>query len=166
MSNPILKPSDPRFVRPSIVDGQGKNRFGDTEQAGEGTAVEDTNVYAAQDAGERPYEPRYQQTAPSRGIWLLSLALLGLAGVAAAASSFSGMAMTGWIIPLCGLVASTAAWLLAHGDLGEMRQGSRDPAGYGLTQIALWLGVVGLVACLASVAGMIWLGLQLLPGVL
>ena len=166
MSNPILKPNAPRFVRPPVVDDQGKNRFGDPEQAGEASPAEEADAYTATAAGDRPYEPRYEQTAPSRGLWLLALSLFGLAGVVSAASSFSGLAMTGWIFPLCGLVASAAAWLLAHGDLCEMRQGSRDPAGYGLTQIAMWLGVLGLVACLASVAGMIWLGLQLLPGVL
>jgi hypothetical protein len=166
MSNPILKPGDPRFVRPPVVDGQGKNRFSDPEQPAEASAAEGAGAYAPPAAGDRPYEPRYEQTAPSRGLWLLGLSLLGLAGVATAASSFSGLAMTGWIFPLCGLVASIAAWLLAHGDLGEMRRGSRDPAGYSLTQIAMWLGVLGMLACLASVAGMIWLGLQLLPGVL
>jgi hypothetical protein len=94
------------------------------------------------------------------------LALVGLVGVAMAASSFSGLAMTGWIFTLCGLASSTAAWLLAYGDLAEMRQGSRDDSGRPLTLMAMWLGVFGLVACLASVAGMIWFGLHLLPGVL
>ncbi len=166
MSNPILKPNDPRFARPSIVDGQGKNRFGDAEQAGEPAPADTSDVYSATAAEDRPYEPQYEQTAPSRGLWLLALALIGLAGVGPAASSLSGLGMAGWIFPLCGLVVSTAAWLLAHGDLREMRQGSRDPAGIGLTQFAMWLGVIGLLACLASVAGMIWLGLQLLPSVL
>ena len=74
--------------------------------------------------------------------------------------------MTGWILPLCGTVASCAAWLLAHSDLREMRVGARDESGWALTLIAMWLGVLGLLAGLASVAAMIWLGLSILPSIL
>ena len=32
MSNPLIKPDDPRFQRPEIRDAEGKNRFGESEQ--------------------------------------------------------------------------------------------------------------------------------------
>jgi hypothetical protein len=167
MSNPILKPNDPRFARPVILDGAGNNRFCDPEQAAEGAPKSPAGIfYASPAASDQPYEPRYEQTAPSRGAWLLVLACIGLAGVGAGAASFSGLAITGWIFPLCGIVASATAWLLAHSDLREMRLGGRDPSGWVMTQVAMWLGVAGLLACLASVVGMIWLGLSLLPSLL
>jgi hypothetical protein len=163
----ILKPNDPRFVKPPITDGAGQNRFGDPEQLAEQAKGPTKDVYAATPAGsEQPYQPRYETTAASRGVWLLVLAAVGLAGVGVGAASFSGLAMTGWIFPLCGLVASATAWLLGHSDLQEMRVGRRDESGWALTQMAMWLGVLGLVACLGSVAAMIWLGLNLLPSVL
>ena len=90
MSNPILKPNDPRFARPAITDGQGKNRFGDPEQVAE-PADEVKDVYTATPAGgEQPYQPRYETTAPSRGVWLLILAVIGLGGVALALHRFQG----------------------------------------------------------------------------
>jgi hypothetical protein len=96
---------------------------------------------------------------------LLVLAVIGVAGVGTSATSFGGMA-SGWIFALCGTVASATAWLLAYNDLGEMQLGARDPDGRPLTLVALWLGVLGMAACLATVAAMIWLGLSLLPNIL
>lgn len=169
MSNPLLKPGDPRFVRPTIVDAEGKNRFGDDEQAAEGSAAEgqQRDVYAvtAASAESRPYEPRYETTAPSRGAWLLILAVVGIAGVGTSAASFGGLA-TGSIFALCGTVAAAAAWLLAYSHLSEMAIGARDPDGRPLTLLALWLGVFGMFACLATVAAMIWIGLSFLPNIL
>jgi hypothetical protein len=174
MSNPLIKSNDPRFARPAITDGAGKNRFGDEDQAAEqaaeqaaaGEDAKQRDMYSVTAAGqERPYEPRYETTAPSRGVWLLVLAVIGVAGVGTSAASFGGLA-TGWIFAICGTVAATAAWMLAYNDLKEMTLGARDPDGRPLTLVALWLGVLGMFACLATVGAMVWLGLSLLPSVL
>lgn len=164
MSNPILKPNDPRFTKPPLVDATGKNRFGDQEQA-EAKEEKPADVFTVTpgSAGEQPYQPRFETTARSRGGVLLVVALLGVAGVAAGAASISGLLVTGWIFPLGGIVASAAAWLLAYSDLQEMKHGGRDPSGWVSTQLAMWLGIAGLVFCLAAVGAMIWWGLSLLP---
>jgi hypothetical protein len=169
MTNPLLKPGDPRFAQPSIVDAAGQNRFAENEKAENAPpdigAQQD--VYSASLASsETPYQPRYATTAPSRGIILLVLALVGLGGAAAGMSSLTGIMLTGWIFPLCAFFASASAWLLAFGDLREMQSGARDEEGRPLTLIAMWLGVVGLVACVGSVVSMVWLGLSLLPSFL
>ena len=163
MSNPILKPNDPRFTKPPVVDAAGKNRFGDEQQPGESDKPADAYTATAATAGEQPYQPQYETTAHSRGGVLLIIAMLGLAGVAAGVASISGLVLTGWIFPLAGIVASAAAWLLSHSDLQEMKHGGRDVAGKSLTQLAMWLGIAGLVLCLASVGMMIWWGLSFLP---
>ncbi len=169
MSNPLIKPSDPRFVRPTIVDAAGKNRFGDDEQAAEQATTDghkhDVYAVTAAAAEGRPYEPRYETTAPSRGTWLLILAVVGIAGVGTSAASFGGLA-TGSIFALCGTVAAAAAWMLAYSDLREMAVGARDPDGRPLTLLAMWLGVFGMFACLATLAAMIWIGLSFLPNIL
>jgi hypothetical protein len=166
MSNRLIKSDDPRFVRPTIVDAAGKNRFGDDEQTAEQAAAQsqanDLFAVTAASSEERPYQPRYETTAPSRGLWLLVLAIAGAAGVGTSAASFGGLA-TGSIFALCGTVASAAASLLAYNDLGEMTLGARDREGRPLTLLALWLGLFGMVACLATVAAMIWIGLSFLP---
>jgi hypothetical protein len=169
MSNPLLKPGDPRFQQPAIVDAAGQNRFAEGDGAGDAPPSQRSqeDVYAATPAtSEAPYQPRYETTAQARGIILLVLALVGLGGATAGMTSLTGIMLTGWIFPLCAFFASGSAWLLAFGDLREMASGARDEEGRPLTLIAMWLGVIGLVACIGSVVSMIWLGLSLLPGFL
>ena len=91
---------------------------------------------------------------------------LGLAGAGTAASSLSGLMGLGWILPICGAVAAATAWLLAHQDLQAMKTGAVEEAGRPLTLLAMWLGIVGLLACVGAVVAMIWLGLSLLPSML
>jgi hypothetical protein len=56
--------------------------------------------------------------------------------------------------------------MMAYSDLDEMAVGARDPNGRPLTLLAMWLGVLGMFACLATVAAMIWIGLSFLPNIL
>jgi hypothetical protein len=170
MSNPIIKPSDSRFVRPSLVDDQGRSRFADPDAPADAsdTAARDEadsgGVFATSSAGsEQPYSPRYVTTAKSRGVLLLILGLVGLAG--AGVTSFSLFTVVGWLFPLCGLGPSMAAWILAYGDLREMTAGGRDEEGRGLTTLAMILGILGTIACAGTVIGLIWLGVGLLPGI-
>ena len=54
MTNPLLRPNDPRFVKPQVRDAEGKNRFGESvESANEGAATNDVYAAAAADAYER-----------------------------------------------------------------------------------------------------------------
>jgi hypothetical protein len=166
MSNPLLKPNDPRFQPPAIVDGQGNNRFADPEQAEDAKSKAEGVYSVSAAAGQQPYAPRYERSARSRGVLLLVLAIVGLSGPATGMLAMSGVILLGWVFPLCAIAPATAAWLLARSDLSEMKHGGRDDSDQQLTQAAMWLGIVGLVACLASVGSMIWLGLSLLPNFL
>jgi hypothetical protein len=167
MSNPILKPTDPRFVRPSLVDAEGKSRFADPDAPAATKNSEPTDssgVFATSAASsEQPYTPRYETTAASRGIWLLVLGLVGLAG--AGVTTFSLFTVVGWLFPLCGLGPSMAAWILAYGDLRDMSNGGRDESGRGITTVAMILGILGTIACAGTLIGLIWLGVGLLPGI-
>jgi hypothetical protein len=167
MSNPIIKSNDARFFRPTLVDDQGKNRFADPDAPAEvavGDAVEGCGVFASTSASsERPYTPQYETTAASRGVLLLVLGLVGLAG--AGVTSFSLFTVVGWLFPLCGLGPSMAAWILAYGDLRAMTAGAREEAGRGITTVAMIVGILGTIACGGTVIGLIWLGVGLLPGI-
>jgi hypothetical protein len=167
MSNPLLKPGDPRFAKPSPIDAAGQNRFAELDEV-EATAVEQTgdqtsdaktaaDIYAATPAGSQlPFQPQYETTAPSRERLLLVLAGIGMVGVACGAISLLDIYNTGWLLPLCAVFAAGPAWVLAYMDLGEMRFGGRDREGRQQTLLAMWLGVGGMLGCLATAVSMMW----------
>jgi hypothetical protein len=170
MSNPLLNPGNPRFQKPLVIDAAGQNRFADqeTDEAAEpGDASAAAGAYEATSAtSQRPFEPRYEATAQSRETILLIVASLGLAGAACGATSIMGILITGWLLPLCAIFAAGTAWVLAYKDLGEMYLGGRDDSGRSPTLLALWMGVFGMLACIASVVWMIVLGMGPLPDIL
>ncbi len=174
MSNPLLKPGDPRFAKPPVTDSAGQNRFAERDPAEqerqEAEAIGDSaasgTAYSATAASsELPYQPQYETTAPSREPLLLTLAGLGLAGALCGTSSLLGIYHAGWLVPLCAVFAAGPAWVLAYKDLGEMHLGGRDPAGRSPTLLAMWLGVAGMLACIGTVASMIWLGMGPFPDI-
>ena len=172
MSNPLLKPNDPRFHRPVLQDSEGRSRFSDPADDSSADAAPsppaDANIFAARAhaTGERPYQPQYETTHRHRGGLLLTLAILGLSGAAGGATALAGLQLLGWLFPLLALCPAMIAWLLSVSDLKAMATGAMDPSGRSITQLALWLGVAGIFACLGVVAAMIWLGISLLPDVI
>ena len=165
MSNPLLRPNDPRFQPPPLRDDAGNNLFADPDapvqaEAADGQPVATPPPTAAADhlfappsavAGEdQAYQPHYETTHPHRGFLLLVLAVAGLAGDTAFLLLF-----TGGIFGLVGLVAivpAGIAFVLGRADLAGIRQGAIDPSGRQLTLIALWLGLAGCVFYVAELA--------------
>lgn len=155
MSNPLLRPSDPRFQRPPLRDAAGNNVFADPDtpvpaQPADGgplpaRVVEPAgpdNCFAAPAAvpGSEPaYRPQYVSTQKHRGILLLVLAITGLAGSGAVLSVLSGL-----FVGLLGIVTIVPASIAAVGaraDLRAMEQGAIDPSGRTLTRLAMWLAL-------------------------
>lgn len=173
MSNPLLRPNDPRFQRPPLRDEAGNNVFGDADapvqaQPADGqplparpAAGPADNLFAAPaDTGAEPaYQPRFETTQQHRGILLLVLAVVGLGG-----SGSLALVLTGFVwglMGLLGIVPAAAAWLLALSDVKAMRSGAMDVRGLAQTRLAMWLGGAGVavyVAVLAAaVAGVLFL---------
>jgi hypothetical protein len=162
MSNPLLRPNDPRFQKPEIRDAAGQNRFGDEVPAG--TPAADAGVFAAAtEEGEQPYQPRYEAQQADRGSVLLSLAGLGWGLGLFGSISLLGFVSLGWMMPLLGMVPSAAAWFLAHEDLKTIYLGAIDAAARPRTRNAYWLGLLGLVLCAAVVGSMLWRQMTFLP---
>jgi hypothetical protein len=160
MSNPLLKPNDPRFQRPEVRDEAGKNRFGD-EQAGEQPAA--GGEYAAT-GDARPYQPQYEAQQPARNGLLLTLAIFGGAcGLVGSMSLLNVFISLGWLLPLLGLILAMSAWFLAHQDRQAARVGALAAAGLPLLNTAYWLSLLAIVLCLSVVISMIWRGLSFLP---
>jgi hypothetical protein len=162
MSNPLLRPNDPRFQKPEIRDAAGQNRFGDEQPAGKLSGDEGVFAAAAAD-DERPYQPRYEAQQADRASVLLSLAGLGWGCGLIGSISLLGFFSLGWMLPLLGLVPSAAAWFLAHEDLKTIDTGAIDAAARPRTRNAYWLGLLGLLLCAAVVGSMLWRQMTFLP---
>jgi hypothetical protein len=163
MSNPLLRPNDPRFRKGEIADAQGKNRFGEEAQPS-GAPQEENAIYAVSAGDEaRPYAPQYEVQQAPRSALLLLMAALGWVGAIIGAISSTGIITSGWICPLLGAAPAAAAWLLAHEDLKALHLGAIDATARPQTRLALWLGASALIACLAITGSMIYRGLSFLP---
>jgi hypothetical protein len=163
MSNPLLRPNDPRFRKGELVDPQGKNRFGDEAQPSAAPQEQDA-IYAVSAGDEaRPYAPQYEVQQAQRSTLLLLMAALGWVGAIIGAVSSTGIITSGWICPLIGAAPAAAAWLLAYEDLKALSLGAIDPTARPQTRLALWLGATALIACLAITGSMIYRRLSFLP---
>jgi hypothetical protein len=164
MSNPLIKPNDPRFQKPSIADAAGQNRFAEGQQASGSAAGDTGDAFAAGAAADaRPYQVQYEVTQRSRSGMLLTIAGLGLGGAVIGVIALLGIFPTGYFATLISVVPAATAWLLAYQDLKTMRLGAMDDSGRSRTRLAYWLGLFGLVACLGIVATAIWREMNLLP---
>lgn len=164
MSNPLLRPNDPRFQRQDVHDAAGKNPFGETAAAK--PASEGGDVYAASAADEaRPYNTKYLEQQHSRAGLLIFLGGVawGMAGVGA--FSFTGWFDIGWLAPLLGLGPAGAAWFLAHEELKAIQSGAIGNAAREPARHAYWLGLTSLLACIAVVATMVYHQMRFLPDV-
>jgi len=165
MSNPLLKPNDPRFQKSDVRDPEGKNRFGDgSPQPNAPTASGDVFSAAATDEA-RPFVPKYAVQQHSRPTLLFVLGGVGWGAAAVGAFSLTGWFDFGWISPLLGVVPAGAAWLLAHEELKAISAGVIAEQARDKSRHAYWLGLMGLLMCLAVIAAMIYRGLHFLPNV-
>ena len=157
MSNPLLRPNDPRFTKPNLLDAQGKNIFAEgkgNEVAAaaavqpDGSTVPDENVYSGS-AASTPYQPRYEVSQRHRGTLLMVLACTGLVGSLCGVSSLAGWWVLGWVPSFLAIVPAGCALGLGWQDLRAMRMGAMDPKGQNLTQTAFWMGALGGFSSLA-----------------
>ena len=164
MSNPLLRPNDPRFQRPPLRDAAGNNVFADPEAPVQAEPADGQPLPAnpvpdhpdnlflapAADTGPEPaYQPQFETTQPHRGVLLLVLGVVGLAG-----SGGVALVMTGFVwglIGLLGIVPAATAWLLGLADVKAMRSGAMEPSGLVQTRVAMWLGAAGVIVCFGVV---------------
>jgi hypothetical protein len=164
MTNPLIKPNDPRFRQLDIRDEQGKNQFSEGASLGDATSRQD--VFASSDADvSRPYLPEYAAQQHSRFGLLLSLAVAGWAAAVYGAISFTGVLTSGWISPLLGIAPAAAAWLLAHQELHAASVGAIDESNESRIRLAWWLGLTALLACGSIVGLMVYRHMNFLPNV-
>src|SRR4051794_23658858 len=99
MSNPLLRPNDPRFQKPELRDAEGKNRFAEG-QTPEPPAKTEAGVFSATaDDDSRPYLPRYAAQQEPRFLRLIVLGGLGWIGAALGLVSLTGLLASGTLCP-------------------------------------------------------------------
>jgi hypothetical protein len=162
MSNPLIRPSDPRFQKPEIRDPAGKNRFGESD-ASPDSPVGASEVYAAASDDARPFSPHYEVQQRSRPEMLFVLGAMGWLAAIVGAISLAGLFDIGWLSPLLGVIPGGAAWLLAHEELKSISAGIIAAEARGKVRHAYWLGLSALIACAAIVAAMIYRHMNFLP---
>ncbi len=167
MSNPLLRPDDPRFQKRSLTDAAGNNLFADPDgvvpaETADGQPVTGGSNLFAPSTDETPYQPHYVTNQAHRGMTLMTLAILGLLGMFFGFFAFTGLFMAGWMLCVLGLAPATAAWLLGMQDLRSMRLGAMDSAGIVATRLSCYLGLAGLIGCLTCIGLVIYTGLDVL----
>ena len=72
MSNPLLRPNDPRFAKPSPFEADGTNKFSEGKEVvaakavnEDGSTAPDDNIYSGS-AESNPYQPRYEVSQSHR----------------------------------------------------------------------------------------------------
>ncbi|QDU28324.1 hypothetical protein ETAA8_34240 [Anatilimnocola aggregata] len=168
MSNPLLRPDDPRFRKQQISQADGANPYaegdGVLEAEADAASTRDKNSFAAPaSSGGRPFVPQYEVTADHRAGLLLILTSITILASGVAWLTATSFMLVGWLLPLIGIVPSIAVVFLAADDLRTMRLGARDPAGRTLTLLALWLSAFTTITILTATGLMIYWGISILP---
>jgi len=161
MSNPLIRPNDPRFQRQPVTDEAGLNRFSDDAPIPAVPADQpnpEVSAYASPQHSEQPaYRPEYVSGQPSRHrlIQLLS---------ASSISAFVLSAIAFWLeywgvyplVLVAGMI-SGLTWYTSADELSVIRRGGVDDTHRTLARLGLAIGItctlltVGVVY--AAVAG-------------
>jgi hypothetical protein len=163
MSNPLLRPNDPRFRRAPIEDAAGKNPFAEGQPASAGAPSSDDLFAPSGGADARPFQPQYLAQQPARAGLFIVLACLGWMGAVLGAASLAGLFTAGWICPLLGAAPAAAAWLLAYEELKSIKLGAIDVVHRPRSRLAMVLGLSSFAACLAVVGSMVYRQMNFLP---
>ena len=166
MSNPLFKPNDSRFHPPELRDEAGQSRFAEESAVQAAANSESNDAYTTANGDARPFEPRYEAHQTPRTALLYLLAGMAWTGAAIGVVALSGLIPAGWICPLLGIAPAATAWLLAGEDIKAIRSGAMAAEARPATRWAMWIGLLGLLACAAIVGSMIYRELPFLPDVL
>jgi hypothetical protein len=155
MSNPLLQP-DGRFRRPSLVDDQGRNRFAESEEAGNAKAS--GNILAPPDGAAEPaYQPHYQAFVPHRGGLIAWLGIAGFAMSWLLLLAFTDYAYLGLAASFFGIALSLGTSIIGYHDLKGMSLGAIDERGRDSTLLGFRFALAGIFVGGGALIAVIWL---------
>ena len=122
------------------------------------------------DAEDDRHEPRSRgrdrsrDEIPHRGGLILTLGIISLAVVLVGLLAFFVFAPAGLPFPILGLILGLVAWLMGGKDLKQMKSGTMDPSGQGMTMGGYVCGIIGTIvhaltlvcSCVAVVAALMF----------
>jgi hypothetical protein len=160
MSNPLIRPNDPRFQRLPVRDESGKNRFSEEQAPPAEAAAEAPDLFASPQPGGGPepaYKPEYISRQPSRQRPMLLLAAISLSSDAAGAIAIWREQWTLCAIALfAGAVLGGVSWYLATDEFAHLKAGVLDEE----HRSSAWAGVIlaslGVLLALALAAGAVY----------
>ncbi|ADB15189.1 hypothetical protein Psta_0501 [Pirellula staleyi DSM 6068] len=182
MSNPYLKPDDPRFQPKSPHDAAGNNLFADNEivsaQLADGSAPstagsstssgnstpDNSNLFAASPAGSSlPFQPTYIAVGKPRIRMLVVLVGIGIfTGVIAPTLYFNGNNI-GWGTMILGLPTTVTAIFIGYSDLRAMQLGAMHNDRIGIVRLIFYFAVAFTIIIALEIAGLIFAGMQFAP---
>lgn len=154
MSNPLLQP-DGRFRRPSMVDDEGRNRFGDSEQTGDARSSNDILAPPVDDA--ESYQPQYQAVVAHRGGLIAGLGITGFALSWLLLLAYSSYAYLGLAASLVGITLSLGTSVMAFHDLKGFARGAIDERGRDSTLLGFRFALAGLFVGGGAFIAVVWL---------
>ena len=160
MSNPLIRPSDPRFQRPPITDETGINRFSEDEpiqaQPADMPATEESAFAAPQSSDERAYQPEYATGQPSRHRLIQTLSASALTAVSVAALTLWIEHWTVYPMLLIALPTAILNWYVAADELSVIRRGGVNADHRTVARLGLAVGI----ACTLSAIGILFTAIQ------
>lgn len=159
MTNPLLQP-DGRFRRPSVVDDQGQNRFGEGGVAGQEIPPAQTSgdiLAPPVDDSESTYRPRYQAFVPHRGGLILGLGILGFAMSWLLLLAFTDYAYLGLAASFFGIALSLGTSVIGYHDLKGMSLGAIDDRGHDSTLLGFRFALCGIFLGGTALVAVVWL---------
>jgi len=84
------------------------------------------------------------------------LAIMGVLGSFVGVTSLTGVWVLGWTFSALAIVPAACALGLGWQDLRAIRLGAMDPKGQNLTEIAFWIGALGVFTSLAMDAAVLF----------
>jgi hypothetical protein len=138
-----------------MVDDQGRNRFGDSEQATD--ARPSSDILAPPQDDVEPYQPRYQASVPHRGRLIATLGIASFALSWLLLLAYSNYAYLGLAASLVGITLALGTSVMGYHDLKGLSLGAIDERGRDATLLGFRFALAGLFVGGGGFIAVVWL---------
>lgn len=146
MSNPLIRPNDPRFQRQPITDEAGNNRFAD----------EASSVFAPPHSSGQTYQPEYVSGQPSRHRLIQWLCASSISAIVLA---FAALLLAHWsvypLLLIAGMI-SGLTWYTSADELSVIRRGGVADTHRTIARLGVVIGMAGVLLTIGVVYAALW----------
>jgi hypothetical protein len=160
MSNPLIRPNDPRFQRQPITDEAGNNRFADESPvapaAGDSQPDEASSVFAPPHSSGQTYQPEYVSGQPSRHRLIQWLCASSISAIVLA---FAALLLAHWsvypLLLIAGMI-SGLTWYTSADELSVIRRGGVADTHRTIARLGVVIGMAGVLLTVGVVYAALW----------